>query len=255
MDAIFKALNDPHRRAILDALRDRDGQTLGEIEALLPMTRFGVMAHLRVLEEAGLVVPRRVGRFKHHYLNAVPLQEVIDRWVGPLLKPTARAVIDLKSRLETLAMLDNPEKPDFVLETWIRCPQDALWAALTDPEEVARYHFVSRSAHGRMDAPGDAMNFLMPDGSPMLRFEVTDIDPKSRIDLTFVPAWGEDRTPTRVVYRVAPMGGACKLTVEHYGIPPAQAGLRDGWARLVSGLKTYLETGEAERFDMGLMGG
>ena len=75
MDAIFKALNDPARRALLDSLRRRDGQTLKELEQQLEMTRFGVMKHLKVLEEAQLVVPRRAGRFKHHYLNAVPLQK------------------------------------------------------------------------------------------------------------------------------------------------------------------------------------
>lgn len=255
MDAIFKALNDPHRRAILDALRDRDGQTLTEIEARLPMTRFGAMAHLKVLEEAGLVVPRRVGRFKHHYLNALPLQEVVDRWVAPLLKPATRAVIDLKRHLEGQAMLDLAQKPDYVSETWIRCSQDALWAALTDPQQIPHYHFLSNAARGRLDAAGDAMDFLMPDGSTMLSFRATAIDPKSRIDLTFEPGWGEDRTPSRVVYHVAPMGGACKLTIEHFGLSAGQQGVPDGWARLVSGLKSYLETGRPERFDMALMGG
>lgn len=259
MDAIFKALNDPHRRAILDALRTRDGQTLTEIEARLPMTRFGVMAHLRVLEGAGLVVPRRSGRFKHHHLNVLPLQEAIDRWVEPLLsKPAARAVIDLKKRLEGQTMLDaDPDlaKPDFVLETYIRCTQDALWAALTDPGEVAHYHFASSGARGRLDAPGDGMDFLTPDGGTMLATRVTAIEPKSRLDVTFEPRWGEDRTPSRVAYRVAALGDACKLTVEHYGITAGQGGVRDGWARLVSGLKTHLETGAPQRFDMGMMRG
>ena len=247
MDAIFKALNDPHRRAILDALRDRDGRTLGEIEALFPLTRFGVMAHLRVLEEAGLVVARRSGRFKHHYLNAVPLQEVIDRWIGPFLKPKARAVIDLKSRLEN-TMLDVNPRPDFVLDTYIRCTQDALWKALTDPNEVVHYHMAAAAARGRLDAAGDAMDFLMPDGSTMLTMRVEAIDPKSRIDVTFIPAWGEDRTPTRFTYLIAAEPHACRLTVEHFGIPAAQASLRDGWARMISGLKSHLESGGPMRF-------
>ncbi len=106
MDAIFKALNDPARREILDLLRTKDGRTSGEIESGLmeagfSMTRFGVMKHLKVLEGANLVLSRRSGRFKHHYLNAVPIQQVMDRWMEPLVsKPMTRAVLDLKSKLE-----------------------------------------------------------------------------------------------------------------------------------------------------------
>jgi len=74
MDEIFKALNDPARRALLDALRMQDGQTLGELETVLDMTRFGVMKHLKVLETANLIIPRKVGRFKHHYLNPLPFR-------------------------------------------------------------------------------------------------------------------------------------------------------------------------------------
>jgi len=106
MDAIFKALADDTRRTILDVLREKDGQTLGELEesiakAGFEMTRFGVMKHLKVLETASLVVSRKRGRFKYHYLNAVPLQEVIDRWIEPFTqKPMARATLDLKAKLE-----------------------------------------------------------------------------------------------------------------------------------------------------------
>ena len=106
MDAIFKALSDETRRQVLDVLRQRDGQTLGELEASLEklgvvMTRFGVMKHLKILEAASLVVTRKQGRFKYHYLNAVPLQEILDRWIEPLTqKPMARIALDLKAKLE-----------------------------------------------------------------------------------------------------------------------------------------------------------
>ena len=106
MDAIFKALADDTRRLILDVLREQDGQTLQDLESSLAgqgveMTRFGVMKHLKVLEAASLVISRKQGRFKYHYLNVVPLQEVIDRWIEPLTqKPLARATLDLKAKLE-----------------------------------------------------------------------------------------------------------------------------------------------------------
>lgn len=109
MDTIFKALADPTRRAILDLLRQRDGRTLQELEQGLSelgddapsMTRFGVMSHLKVLEGAALVIPRKSGRFKHHYLNAVPLQQIQDRWIDPFIQqPMARAALELKQKLE-----------------------------------------------------------------------------------------------------------------------------------------------------------
>ena len=82
MDTIFKALADPARRTLLDSLRTKDGQSLQDLEAQLDMTRFGVMKHLAVLEDAKLIVTRKEGRFKYHYLNALPLQQAIDRSGG-----------------------------------------------------------------------------------------------------------------------------------------------------------------------------
>ena len=139
MDTIFKALADPARRTLLDALRQQDGQTLAELTELLDMSRFGVMKHLGVLENAGMVVTHKKGRFKYHYLNAVPLQQVIDRWIEPMLvKPAARAVLTLKSQLEgTTPMLDTTTAPDFMTQTFIRCTQDALWDALKNIADSA----------------------------------------------------------------------------------------------------------------------
>jgi len=98
MDAIFKALAEPARRKLLDKLRDKDGQTLSELENHLDMTRFGVMKHLKVLEEAGLVVSTKKGRFKYHYLNAVPLQQAVDRLIEPLVaKPLARGLLKARA--------------------------------------------------------------------------------------------------------------------------------------------------------------
>lgn len=100
MDAVFKALADGTRRALLDQLFREDGQTLRALEARLPMTRFGVMKHLRVLEEAGLVVTRRRGREKLHFLNPVPIRLVHDRWVSKYAEPWVAGLSDLKRELE-----------------------------------------------------------------------------------------------------------------------------------------------------------
>src|SRR5213592_4647380 len=104
MDAVFRALADPTRRGLLDELYRQDGQTLSALEGRVPMTRFGVMKHLRVLEEAGLVATRRRGREKLHFLNPVPIRLVHDRWVSKYAEPWAAALSALKSTLEEGAM-------------------------------------------------------------------------------------------------------------------------------------------------------
>ena len=99
-DRVFKALADPTRRLLLDQLFARDGRTLTELESGLAMTRFGVMKHLRVLEEAGLVVARRSGREKLHYLNPVPIRQIHDRWIDKYTERQVSALLDLKQELE-----------------------------------------------------------------------------------------------------------------------------------------------------------
>jgi DNA-binding transcriptional ArsR family regulator len=99
-DQIFKALADSTRRFLLDLLHQRDGQTLGELERPLAMTRFGVMKHLRILENAGLVVTRRTGREKRHFLNAVPIRLIHDRWIDKYTATHVAALADLKTTLE-----------------------------------------------------------------------------------------------------------------------------------------------------------
>ena len=243
MDAIFKALNDPARRALLDSLRRKDGQTLTELEEQLEMSRFGVMKHLKVLEDAHLVTTRKHGRFKYHYLNALPLQEMVDRWIDPFLQPQAKALSFLKTRLET-----RMTKPDFIMSTLIDCSQDALWDALTKGELISAYHFACESVTGDYAEPGDEVNYMFPHGEPMLSNRVISIDPKTRIEMSFHPKWGGDETSSRCVYLVEPQSSGMKLTVEHYDLPASQTGVADGWMRFMSGLKTYLETGKTHRF-------
>src|ERR1700760_4402750 len=99
-DRVFKALADSTRRHLLDRLYERDGRTLTELESELEMTRFGVMKHLRLLEDAGLVVTRREGREKHHFLNPVPIRSIHDRWIDKYTERHVSALVDLKNRLE-----------------------------------------------------------------------------------------------------------------------------------------------------------
>jgi len=252
MEQIFKALSDPARLTLMDSLRQRDGQTLSQLESQLRMSRFGVMKHLKVLEEASLITTRKQGRFKYHYLNALPLQETIDRWIDPYrVQPAARAVLDLKTKLEGLDQMPNTDsKPDFVMATYIRCTPDALWRALTDPQEVVQYHFMAARAEGSL-ATGAAATYFTPDDAPMLTIRVTEAQTNALLDMRFEPKWGGDDQPaSRCVYRIEQEGDHCRLTVEHYDIPDGQDGVIDGWHRLIAGLKTWLETGQVHRFAM-----
>src|SRR5579859_8131626 len=134
MDDVFKALADPTRRSLLDELFREDGQTLSALERRLPMTRFGVMKHLRQLEEAGLVVTRRRGREKLHFLNAVPIRLVHDRWVSKYAEPWVATLSELKKTIEEETM----EK---VFEIYIKTTPERLWQAITDSELKRRYTF------------------------------------------------------------------------------------------------------------------
>src|SRR5215207_6743326 len=130
MDGVFKALADPTRRELLDELFKADGQTLSALEERLPMTRFGVMKHLKVLEAAGLVVTRRRGREKLHFLNAVPIRLVHDRWVSKYAEPWVAGLSDLKRELEA-----TMEK---VFEIYIKTTPERLWEAITNPKLRAK---------------------------------------------------------------------------------------------------------------------
>src|SRR5436190_763476 len=154
MDLVFKALADSTRRGLLDELFQRDGQTLSELEERVPMTRFGVMKHLRVLEEAGLVTTRKRGREKLHFLNPVPIRLVHERWVSKYAEPWAATLTGLKRELEeqTMEKVDVPYRvalspnPDgegamAVFEIYIKTTPERLWEAITDPRLRARYSF------------------------------------------------------------------------------------------------------------------
>src|SRR5437764_13304133 len=134
-DRVFKALADSTRRFLLDRLFERDGRTLGELESELEMTRFGVMKHLRVLEVAGLVVTKRRGREKLHFLNPVPIRLVHDRWVSKYAEPWAATLTGLKRQLEG----ENPMEK--VFEIYIKTTPERLWEAITNDEMRRKYNF------------------------------------------------------------------------------------------------------------------
>ena len=137
MDEVFRALADPTRRSLLDELFREDGQTLSALEGRFAMTRFGVMKHLRQLEEAGLVVTRRRGREKLHFLNPVPIRLIHDRWVSKYAEPWAAGAQRPQAR-------DWRRPMEKVFEIYIRTTPERLWEAITDPEIRSKYNFGAR---------------------------------------------------------------------------------------------------------------
>src|SRR5213596_1834522 len=133
VDAVFRALADPTRRRLLDELFREDGQTLRALEERFSMTRFGVMKHMKLLEDAGLVVTRRRGREKLHFLNPVPIRLIHDRWVSKYAEPWAAGLSELKQRME--------REMEKVFEIYIRTTPERLWEAITDPDIRAKYNF------------------------------------------------------------------------------------------------------------------
>src|SRR3954454_8664495 len=135
MDDVFRALADPTRRSLLDELFREDGQTLKALEGRLPMTRIGVMKHLKVLEDAGLVTTKKRGREKLHFLNAVPIRLVHDRWVSKYAEQWAAGLTELKRDLEKEHTMEK------VFEIYIKTTPERLWEAITDDELRQKYNF------------------------------------------------------------------------------------------------------------------
>jgi len=238
VEPVFKALADPTRRRLLDELFSADGQTLGALAGRFAMTRVAVAKHLGLLEAAGLVVTRRRGREKLHYLNAVPIRLIYDRWVSKYTETWAAGLVELKRDLET-----SMEK---VFEIYIQTTPELLWEAITSPEIRARYQFGVRVESDW--TPGSAYRLVHP-GAPgaLADGENLEIDPPRRLVQSMHAVWGEDvarEGTSRVTWEIEPVGDACRLTVTHDQLREgADEHLYGGWPMILSGLKTWLETG------------
>jgi uncharacterized protein YndB with AHSA1/START domain/DNA-binding transcriptional ArsR family regulator len=257
MDEVFRALADAGRRRLLDSLNARNGQSLRELCAGQNMTRQSVSKHLTVLETANLVTTVWRGREKLHYLNAAPINAIAERWINRYDRERARALTDLKTALEQDPMTDT----EFVYTTYINTTPERLWQALTDPAFTRRYWGVGFESDWNV-------------GSTMIWEErgqqtadpaqvVLESEPYRRLSYTwhtFTPEWAEaagvgeqtlaeltNERRSKVTFDIEPLGQLVKLTVVHGGFEPGSIALemaRGGWPRLVSDLKTLLETGE-----------
>lgn len=239
VEQVFKALADTTRRKLLDALFLEDGQTLIKLASRFEMTRIAVAKHLGILEDAGLVVTKRRGREKLHFLNVVPIRMIHDRWIDKYAERWAVGLIGLRDELEA-----TMEK---VFEIYIRSTPERLWDAITSPEIRARFQFGCR-----IDSewkPQSTYEITSPNASGRLLGDGTnlEVDPPRKLVQTFHAHWddaSEGHGPSRVTWEIEPVGDSCRLVVTHDQLAPeAPETLYGGWPMILSGLKTYLETG------------
>jgi uncharacterized protein YndB with AHSA1/START domain len=239
VELVFKAIADPSRRILLDELFREDGQTLRMLEQRLPMTRFGVMKHLKLLEEAGLVVTRRRGREKLHFLNPVPIRLVHDRWVSKYSEPWVAGLSEIKQRLE--------QKMEKVYEIYIRTTPERLWEAIVDSEIRSKYNFGAGvesdwTVGSRLEMGVAQAGMKLGEG------EILEIDPPRRLVHTLVALWSDEvrsEGASRITWEIEPVADSCHLTVTHDELREgANDELYGGWPMILSGLKTWLESGE-----------
>ncbi|MEU8200934.1 metalloregulator ArsR/SmtB family transcription factor [Streptosporangium sp. NPDC049046] len=260
MDAVFKALADASRRRLLDSLNRHNGQTLRELCAGLDMTRQAVTKHLSVLEAAGLVETVRRGREKLHHLNAAPINEIADRWIGRYDRERARALADLKRALEGTDVSET----SFVYVSYIKTTPERLWEALTGTAFITRYF---GGGGPRSDwTPGAPVEWKVTADGEYHDWgqRVLEADPGKRLSYTWhnyeqevadMFGWSDEKLAelrkepiSKITFEIEPAGGATvKLIVTHEGLVAGSEmikGVSEGWPEILSNLKTLLESGE-----------
>jgi DNA-binding transcriptional ArsR family regulator/uncharacterized protein YndB with AHSA1/START domain len=261
VDDVFRALADPSRRRLLDSLNARNGQNLRELCRGLDMARQSVSKHLAVLEEANLVVTVRRGREKLHYLNTAPVNDIAERWLANFDRARIDALSDLKRALEDFPMPDR--RPEFVYVTYIRTTPEQLWRALTEPAFPERYWGVVLHSEWKAGSP---ITFVIR-GVRISDPEqvVLESDPYRRLSYTWHTLTPElaaaleigdealarirAERRSKVAFDIEPEGERVRLTVVHDGFDPGSTMaemVSGGWPRVLSELKTLLETGRGE---------
>lgn len=241
-DLVFKALADPTRRALLDRLRQRDGQTLGELCADLGMARQSATQHLDVLQAANLVTTVRRGRQRLHYLNPVPLWGVQERWIDHFARPRLGTLRAIKRQAEENTMT---EQPTYVYVTYIESSPERVWEALTSADLTAEFWGHSNVSDWEV---GSAWEHRRTDGSQIADVVGTVLEstPPRRLAVTFeAPGGSPPAGPSRVTFDIEAYHDIVRLTVTHENLPDRDAleAISAGWPAMCANLKSLLETG------------
>jgi uncharacterized protein YndB with AHSA1/START domain/DNA-binding transcriptional ArsR family regulator len=249
---VIAAIADPSRRALLDALRSHDGQTVTELGACLPqLGRHAVLKHIGVLEACDLVVTRKVGRQRYCYLNPVPLVELARRWLDRYTEHWAGSLTELRARVEskgdTVTTTPAPTKHRHVHKIVIAAPIERVWEAITDEAESARWYYGTGVASTW--EPGAPYEYRFPDGRVAIVGTVERIEPPTLLVMTFSAQWSDEvagDAPTRVTFELATQGKLTTVVLTHDDVlegTATAAEIATGWPYLLSNLKSYVETG------------
>ncbi|WP_233498713.1 metalloregulator ArsR/SmtB family transcription factor [Blastococcus sp. TF02A-26] len=249
LEPVFRALADPTRRLLLDRLRARNGQTLGELCAELSMARQSATQHLDLLRDAGLVVVVRRGRERLHFLDPGPIHAIEQRWISAFDRPRLHAIDAITQRAEEYAMsertVDEATVPTYVYVTYIRATAEQVWHALTDADLTASYW-----GHANVSdwQPGSVWEHRRTDGSGVVDAggRVLEVDPPRRLVVTFGEPDEDPATASRATFLVEPHEGIVRLTVTHERLADARAlsDVSQGWPAVFANLKSLLETGQ-----------
>jgi DNA-binding transcriptional ArsR family regulator len=245
---VFKALADPTRRKLLDLLYSSDGQTLHELCEPLDMSRFGVMKHLNILEEAELLTTKKVGREKLHYLNAVPIRQLYNRWVSKYTEPWIDGLTSLQTELEREANMEN--RPAHINRIAIKAKPERIWNAITTPEMTSKFWF---NCEVRSTWEIDSAIELWNKKEKKAEGIILDIHVPHKLMISFrfhaFPGTECD-TPSRITWEIhehEQIPGTSFVTVTHDEFENAETTARvleNGLPLVISGLKTLLETGK-----------
>ena len=243
MDKIFNAIGDKSRRYLMDLLYEKNGQSLTELSSMLDMSRQAVTKHLKILEQAELIIPVWKGKEKIHYLNPVPLQLVYNRWMSKFDENRVRALYNLKSVLENMNQEANMK--GLMYQIVITSKAQQVWEFLTNPDFTKKFWF-GRQVISDWEI-GSQVRVVTPDGKEEVQGKVLEFDPYKRLSYTWQTPEEADNEPSTVVFELQEMGPLVKLTILH-DIDAESAKFQQaasGWTFILCGLKTLIETGEA----------
>ena len=251
-DKVFRALADPNRRRILDLVKASPGITVTALTEAFDFTRFAVMKHLKVLEDAEVIVPQRKGKKKELYLNAIPIQTIYDRWISQYSARWASGLTAFKYELEKETEM-MATKPQQVYVLYIRSSVDKVWDAMTNPETTLKYfHNTAVQSDWQVGSSIDYMMEKEGETRSAVTGEIVEIEPKKRLVHTFSFSSMSD-APSLVSYDIEAQGEVTKLTVSHEFEAEDETfkGTQQGWPHIFSAMKTLLETGEPLPGEMG----
>ena len=249
LDSVFKALADPTRRGILDALRLENGQSLRELCEGASMARQSLTQHLDLLVEANLVVVIRQGRERRHYLNPHPIHEMHQRWTREFEHKHFDAIDAVKHNAEESAMNTDNDFPDYVYVTYIRADRQTVWNALTDATITPIYWAgIANVSDWQVGSEWTHRKGGDPTGDYDIWGKVIESRPPEKLVFTFQPAAQNLQDEGSIVtYALEVEGESTKLTVTHTNLPDRDMlnGISQGWPAILASLKSYLETGDS----------